>query len=269
MQQSKGEIMTSVSLGGVIVTGAARGIGLAIARNLAETGYGVVIADIDDKAGTKAAEDIKAKGGKAIYCNVDVSNRASVATSVAACEKAFGFIFAIVNNAGFNRPQLFLETTEDNWDRIMKVNALGVLIGTQEVAKALIAAGTKGKIVNTASIAGRSGDAEWAPYCASKAAVISLTQAGARALAKNGITVNAFAPGVVETELWEQLDKDLMEMGISSKPGEAMGNFAKNILLGRTSTPEDVVGTVAFLISPASNYMTGQCLMIDGGMIIQ
>ena len=120
-----------------------------------------------------------------------------------------------------------------------KVNALGVLIGPQEVAKALIAAGTKGKIVNTASIAGRSGDAEWAPYCASKAAVISLTQAGARALAKRGITVNAFAPGVVETEkLWEQLDKDLMDMGIASKPGEAMGNFAKNILLGRTSTPE-------------------------------
>jgi meso-butanediol dehydrogenase/(S,S)-butanediol dehydrogenase/diacetyl reductase len=96
-----------------------------------------------------------------------------------------------------------------------------------------------------------------------------MTQAAAKALAPDGITVNAFAPGVVRTDLWNQLDQDLMAMGVASKPGEAMENFSKNIPLGRTSTPQDVVGTVAFLISPAADYMTGQCLMIDGGMIMQ
>lgn len=261
--------MSSDNLGGVIVTGAARGIGRAIAEELSGAGYGVVIADLDEKAGSEAAAEIGKAGGKALFHKVDVSDRASVAAAVKACEAAFGFIHAIVNNAGFNRPQHFLETTEDNWDRIMTINGLGVLIGMQEAAKAMIAAGHKGKIVNTASIASRSGDAEWVPYCASKAAVVSMTQAGAKALAQHGINVNAFAPGVVRTDLWTQLDKDLMEMGISSAPGEAMDNFSKSIPLGRTSTPQDIVGTVAFLISPASDYMTGQCLMIDGGMIMQ
>ena len=261
--------MKSDSMGGIIVTGSARGIGLAIAQTLSEVGYGLVIADIDENAGGKAVTGIEAAGGNAIFFKVDVADRPSVAAAVAACEKTYGHIHAIVNNAGFNRPQHFLETTEENWDRILKVNGLGVLIGMQEAAKAMIARGHRGKIVNTASIAGRGGDAEWVPYCASKAAVISMTQAGAKALAKYGINVNAFGPGVVETELWTQLDKDLMAMGISSKPGEAMQNFSKNIPLGRTSTPKDVVGTVAFLVSPASDYMTGQCLMIDGGMVMQ
>lgn len=261
--------MSTGNLGGVVVTGSARGIGLAIAERLADTGYGVVIADIDEAAGEQAARNIEAAGGKAVSLRVDVSDRASVAASIKACEDAFGFLHAIVNNAGFNRPQRFLETSEENWDRIMKVNGLGVMIGIQEAAKAMIAAGHKGKIISTASMAGRSGFGDFAPYCASKAAVISLTQAAARALAEHGITVNAFGPGVVDTELWEQLDKDLMEMGASSRPGEAMSEFSANITLGRVSTPQDVVGTVEFLISPASDYMTGQCLMIDGGMIMQ
>ena len=261
--------MTAENLGGVVVTGAARGIGRAIAENLATTGYGIVVADIDAAAGRKAAQDIQAAGGRAHFAQTDVSDRALVAAAIRACEDRFGLLHAIVNNAGFNRPQHFLETTEDNWDRIMKINGLGVMIGMQEAAKAMIAAGHKGKIVSTASMAGRSGFGDFAPYCASKASVISLTQAAAKALSPHGITVNAFAPGVVETELWTQLDKDLMAMGVSAQPGEAMRNFAAGIPLGRTSTPRDIVGTVGFLISPASDYMTGQCLMIDGGMIMQ
>ncbi|MDH2357278.1 glucose 1-dehydrogenase [Bradyrhizobium sp. SSUT112] len=261
--------MNSENLGGVVITGAARGIGLAIAQVLARTGYGVVIADLDDAAGAKAAAEVKSNGGKALYCTVDVSDRSSVAASVKACEDTFGFIHAIVNNAGICRPQHFLDTTEENWDRIIKINGLGVLIGMQEAAKAMIAAGRKGKIVNTASVASRSGDAEWVSYCASKAAVVSMTQAGAKALATHGINVNAFAPGLVQTDLWSQTDKDLINLGVTSRPGEAMENFSKKIPLGRTSTPKDVVGTVAFLISPASDYMTGQCLMIDGGVVMQ
>ncbi len=261
--------MNQTEPGGIVVTGGAHGIGLAIAQHMATIGHGIVIADLDEAAGTAAAAGIAASGGRAIFHAVDVTDRAMVAAAVAACESAFGHIHAIVNNAGFNRPQNFLETTEENWDRIMKVNGLGVMIGIQEAAKAMIARGHKGRIVNTASIAGRSGDGQWAPYCASKAAVISLTQAGARALAAHGITVNAFAPGVVETDLWTQLDLDLIALGKASQPGEAMANFAKNIPLGRTSRTDDIVGTVAFLISPASAYMTGQCLMIDGGMVMQ
>jgi meso-butanediol dehydrogenase/(S,S)-butanediol dehydrogenase/diacetyl reductase len=261
--------MSSDEKGGVVVTGAARGIGLGIARRLAEAGYGVVIADLDETVGAKAAADIAAAGGRSLFRRVDVTDRASVAAAVAAAEEAFGFLHAIVNNAGFNRPQPFLETTEDNWEAIMRVNGLGVLIGMQEAAKAMIARGHRGKIVSTASMAGRAGFGDFAPYCASKAAVISLTQAAARTLAPHGITVNAFGPGVVETELWDRLDKDLMAMGASKEPGQAMRDFSAGIPLGRTSTPDDVAGTVLFLVSPASDYMTGQCLMIDGGMIMQ
>ena len=261
--------MNPENLGGVVVTGAARGIGLAIARSSAQKGYGVVIADIDETAGTEAAASIEAAGGRAMFRKVDVSDRASVAAAIAACEDEYGFLHAIVNNAGFNRPQPFLETSEENWNQIMSVNGLGVLIGMQEAAKAMIAKGTKGKIVSTASMAGRTGFGDFAPYCASKASVISLTQAAARALAEHGICVNAFGPGVVDTELWTQLDIDLMEMGASSRPGEAMENFSAGIPIGRVSMPEDIVGTVDFLISDASDYMTGQCLMIDGGMTLQ
>ncbi len=261
--------METTELGGVIVTGAARGIGLAIAQSAAAGGYGVVIADLDETAGQAAASAIVAQGGRAVFCKVDVADRGMVAGAVALCGQRYGHVHGMVNNAGFNRPQNFLETTEENWNQIMKVNGLGVLIGIQEAAKAMIATGRKGRIVNTASIAGRSGDGQWAPYCASKAAVISLTQAAARALAPHGINVNAFGPGVVETDLWTQLDLDLIALGVASRPGEAMENFSRNIPLGRTSRPEDIVGTVMFLLSPASAYMTGQCLMIDGGMVMQ
>ena len=255
--------------GGAIVTGAASGIGREIATALATDGFGVVVADVDQIMGQKVADEIIAAGGKAIFCKVDVTDRASVRSAVEACRKAFGHVKVMINNAGFNKPEPFLDASEEIWHKVMNVNALGVLIGSQEAAKAMIADSIKGKIINTASIAGRTGYPDWAPYCASKFAVVSLTHAGARALAKHGITVNAFAPGVVATPLWNQLDKDLMALGLSSAPGEAMESFSANILLGRVAQPKDVVGTVQFLASPASDYMTGQVLLIDGGMILQ
>jgi meso-butanediol dehydrogenase/(S,S)-butanediol dehydrogenase/diacetyl reductase len=255
---------------GAVITGAASGIGRAIAAALAADGFSVVIADLDEANGRTAAAEIGVSNqGRTIFHGVDVTDRASVGAAIEACTHQFGSIKVMVNNAGFNKPEPFLEASEDTWHKIMNVNALGVMIGMQEAAKAMIAKKTNGKIINTASIAGRTGYAEWAPYCASKFAVVALTHAGARALAANGITVNAFAPGVVATPLWEQLDKDLMAMGVSSAPGEAMDNFSKSILLGRVAQPADVVGTVRFLASPASDYMTGQVLMIDGGMILQ
>lgn len=262
--------MPSSHIGGAVVTGAASGIGRAIAAALAADGFSIVIADLDEVKGPAVAEEIAAThGGGAIFHRVDVTNRASVRAVIEVCKRHFGSIKVMVNNAGFNKPEPFLEASEEIWHKIMDVNALGVMIGIQEAGKAMIADGIKGKIINTASVAGRAGYPDFAPYCASKFAVVALTQAGARALASHGITVNAFAPGVVDTPLWTQLDKDLMAMGVGSKPGEAMENFSSSILLGRVAQPADVVGTVSFLASSASDYMTGQVLMIDGGMILQ
>ena len=134
----------------------------------------------------------------------------------------------------------------------MRNNGLGVLIGTQEAAKQMIDQGTGGKIINTASIAGRQGFDNVVPYCASKFAVVSLTQSAARDLAKHDITVTGFAPGVVNTELWDTLDKDLMELGVSERPGQAMEEFSADILRGRVARPEDITGTTTFLASPGA-----------------
>ena len=150
----------------------------------------------------------------------------------------------------------------------MNVNALGVLMGTQEAAKVMIAQGAGGKIVNTASIAGREGFPSFVPYCVSKFGVVAITQAAARALAEHDITVNAFAPGVVATPLWEQLDLDLMEIGDSEQPGQAMEDFSAGILKGRAAEPVDIAGTARFLASTDSDYMTAQVIMIDGGMVL-
>jgi meso-butanediol dehydrogenase/(S,S)-butanediol dehydrogenase/diacetyl reductase len=262
--------MAARGKGGAIVTGAASGIGKEIARGLTQDGFSVIIADVNEKLGKQTANELrKGARGDVIFHKVDVTDRKSVRAVIQKARKQFGHLRVMVNNAGFNKPEPFLEATEEIWRKILDVNALGVMIGIQEAAKAMIEDGIKGKIINTASIAGRTGFPDFAPYSASKAAVVSLTQAGARALAPNGITVNGFAPGVVATPLWEQLDKDLYAMGASKAPGEAMSSLASSILLGRVAAPTDVVGTVRFLASPASDYMTGQILVIDGGMILQ
>jgi len=255
-----------------IVTGAAQGIGRAIGEALLDEGADVCFADLN---GEKAAEAAAANeqrasegGGKVMSALVDVSKRDQVEEMIAKTVEQFGKLNVKFNNAGVNKPLNFLDVTEDNWDFIMRINGLGVLIGMQEAAKQMIKQGTGGKIINAASIAGRQGFDNIAPYCASKFAVISLTQSAARDLAKHDITVTGFAPGVVATELWETLDKDLMAIGASERPGQAMEEFSEGILMGRVATPADITGTTTFLASPASDYMTGQIVMIDGGMTL-
>ncbi len=249
-----------------IVTGAARGIGRAMGAALAEAGAKVCFADLNaDQAAAAAAT---APAGTAIPACVDVRDRASVRATIEATVEAFGRLDVMFNNAGINRPMNFLDVTEENWRGIMEVNGLGCLIGMQEAARRMIAQGGGGKIVNTASIAARQGFDNVAPYCASKWAVISLTQSGARDLAKHDITVTGFAPGVVATEMWEEVDRDLMEIGAADRPGQAMEEFSAGILKGRVARPEDVTGTTTFLASRASDYMTGQIVMIDGGMTL-
>lgn len=252
-----------------IITGAAQGIGKAIAKRLASEGAMVVIADMNaDKAET-VANEITNSGGKAISSRVDVADRQQVKAMIDLAVVKYGKLDIIFNNAGFNKPMKFLETTEENWDAILRVNALGCLICMQEAAKQMIKQGHGGKIINTTSMAGRQGYPDFAPYCASKWAVISLIQAGARELtSKHNITVNGFGPGVVATPLWEQLDKDLLDIGSSEKEGQAMADFATGILRGRVAQPEDITGTALFLASSDSDYMTGQVVMIDGGMTL-
>jgi meso-butanediol dehydrogenase / (S,S)-butanediol dehydrogenase / diacetyl reductase len=249
----------------VVVTGGASGIGAAVARGCAAEGAAVVVADLDEPAARKVADEIGDDGGRALAVRVDVADRASVAAGIGATAEHFGRLDVCFNNAGFNEPMRFLDVSEENFRRIMEVNALGVLIGTQEAARRFLAQGSGGKIVNTASIAGRTGFPDFAPYSASKAAVISLTQAAARALAPHGITVNGFAPGVVATPLWTKLDADLERIGAGDAGFDSM---ASSILLGRPAQPEDIVPTALFLAGPDSDYITGQIIPIEGGMVL-
>ena len=255
-----------------VVTGAARGIGRAIGEALLDAGADVCFADIDgDGAGEVAADNTQRArdhGGKVMAASVDVTDRGQVREMIGAVVDRFGKLDVQFNNAGVNKPMNFLEVTEENWDFIMRVNGLGVLIGMQEAAKQMIDQGTGGKIINTASIASRQGFDNVVPYCASKFAVVSLTQSAARDLAKHDITVTGFAPGVVETEMWDAVDQDLMAIGASERPGQAMEEFSADILRGRVAVPADITGTTTFLASPASDYMTGQIVMIDGGMTL-
>lgn len=249
----------------IVVTGAGSGIGAAIARGLAAEGANAVLADRDLAAAERVAERIRAEGGQALALQLDVTERSTVRDAVTATVERFGRLDGWFNNAGMNSPMPFLEITEENFERIMRVNAIGVLIGVQEAAKQFLAQGGGGKIVNTASIAGRTGFPSFAPYSASKAAVISLTQAAARDLAQHGITVNGFAPGVVATPLWTKLDADLAAMGAADAGFDSM---ADDILLGRPAQPEDIVPTALFLASSDSDYITGQIVAIEGGMIL-
>ena len=255
-----------------IVTGAAQGIGRAIGEALLDEGADVCFGDINGKMAEEASnanQDRAAKnGGKVTWAQVDVTKRDQVREMIAKAVAAFGKIDVKFNNAGINKPMNFLDVTEDNWRSIMEVNGLGVLIGMQEAARQMIAQGSGGKIVNTASIASRQGFDNVAPYCASKWAVVSLTQSAARDLARHNITVTGFAPGVVATEMWEEVDRDLMNIGAAERPGQAMEEFASGILKGRVAKPADITGTTTFLASADSDYMTGQIVMIDGGMVL-
>ena len=240
-----------------IVTGAAQGIGRAIGEALLDEGAHVCFADINaDKVAAVAkanAARAAAGGAQVTHAAVDVTDRA---------------LDVMFNNAGVNKPMNFLDVTEENWNFIMGINGLGCMIGMQEAARQMIEQGGGGKIVNTASVASRQGFDNVAPYCASKWAVVSLTQSGARDLAKHDITVTGFAPGVVATEMWEQVDQDLMGIGAATRPGQAMEEFSAQILRGRVAKPADITGTTTLLASRDSDYMTGQIIMIDGGMTL-
>ncbi len=264
--------MTGVSGRSCIVTGAAQGIGRAIGEALVAEGANVCFADINSNKVAEVADANVARaadiGCSVAHAAVDVTDREQVKAMIAHAVESFGRLDVKFNNAGVNKPMNFLDVTEENWNFIMGINGLGCMIGMQEAARQMIVQGGGGKIINTASIASRQGFDNVAPYCASKWAVVSLTQSGARDLAKHDITVTGFAPGVVATEMWEQVDQDLVDIGAAERPGQAMEEFSSEILRGRVARPEDITGTTTFLASRASDYMTGQIVMIDGGMTL-
>lgn len=251
----------------VIITGAGSGMGRAFALGLAREGATVGVLDLRADAADAVCQELDDQGLKGIALSADVSNRDEVSAAFDLFVDRFGGLDVLFNNAGFNVPMQLMDVTEENWHSIMDVNGLGTLIGIQEGARRMIPR-RQGKIINTSSIAGRQGFPSFAPYCASKFAVNALTQAAARAFAPHNITCNAFAPGVVDTPLWAKLDEDLMSIGDSERPGQAMEDFASGILRGRVATEDDILGTALYLASDDSNYLTGQVIMIDGGMVL-
>ncbi len=252
----------------VVVTGGAGGIGSAACRAIAAEGGKVVVADLDGDAAKAVAEEITADGGSATSIGVDVTDRAQVRAMVQAAVEAFGALNVIFNNAGMNRPRSFLDVDEANFDEIVRVNTWGVIVCTQEAARQMIAQGGGGKIINTGSIASRQGYWEFVPYCVAKFGTLAVTQATARGLIEHGITVNAFAPGVVDTPMWVGLNEDIRT--ITDQPADAnpMQEFATNTLIGRPASPAELAPFLVYLASSESDYMTGQMYMVDGGQIL-
>lgn len=257
----------------VLITGAAQGMGAAVAKNYAAQGAKVCLGDVNTDGVAQVAQEITDAGGVATHVRLDVASEADAAAAVAHTVAEFGSINVLVNNAGINKPLFFLDITRENWQRIMDVNAWGTLNCMQAAARQMKAQGKQDypyKIIDVGSILSREAFDDVVVYSASKHAVLAMIKGGAKALIEHNITVNGYAPGVVRTELWEQLDRDLVAIGKFQKLGESMDSLAENmILMKRYSYPEDVVGTAAFLASADSDYMTGQLIMIDGGMVIQ
>ncbi len=247
-----------------IVTGGAQGMGRAIAWRLAQEGADVVVADLRQEGAQQVVEEIVGAGGRGLAVAVDVRRQEQVQAMVDAATGRFGGLDVLVNNAGVGKIIPFLETTEQDWDFMFDVNCKGLLWCSQAASRVMIAQGRGGRIINLASQAGRRGEALVLAYCASKAAVISMTQSMALALAEHQITVNAIAPGIVDTPFWVEVDKQFARL-LNVPEGEPKRRFTATIPLGRIEQPEDVAGVAAFLASADAGYITQQCLNVDGG----
>jgi meso-butanediol dehydrogenase / (S,S)-butanediol dehydrogenase / diacetyl reductase len=249
-----------------LVTGAGRGIGKAIALRLARDGFDIGLVDVREESTRGVRGEVEAIGRRAHTVTADVGERDSVRAAVREVSEALGGFDVMVNNAGIAQVQPILDVTPEEVEQIERVNINGVLWGIQAAAAAFIARGTKGKIINAASIAGHEGFAMLGVYSATKFAVRGLTQAAAKELASHGITVNAYCPGVVGTDMWVEIDERFAELTGAAK-GATYDQYVGGIALGRAQTPEDVAAFVSCLAGPDSDYMTGQAPLIDGGLV--
>lgn len=243
------------------ITGAARGIGFEFAKAYVREGARVAIADINIERAQSAAAEI---GDAAIAVEIDVSNQESIDRAVALAADALGGIDILINNAALFSAAPIVEVTRADYDCTFHVNVAGTFFTMQAVAKHMIARGKGGKIINMASQAGRRGEALVSVYCATKAAVISLTQSAGLNLIEHGINVNAIAPGVVDGEHWDGVDAFFAKYE-NKAPGQKKKEVGESVPFGRMGIAEDLTGMAIFLATDEAKYIVAQCYNVDGG----
>ncbi|MBS1205607.1 MAG: diacetyl reductase [Proteobacteria bacterium] len=249
-----------------LVTGAGQGIGRGIALRLAKDGASLMLVDVKREGLDAVAAEVKALGRQVATFVADIADREQVYEAVNQAESQLGGFDIIVNNAGIAQVQALADVTPEEVDRIMRINVQGTLWGIQAAAKKFIDRKQKGKIINACSIAGHDGFALLGIYSATKFAVRALTQTAAKEYASRGITVNAYCPGIVGTGMWTEIDKRFSEI-TGAAIGETWKKYVEGIALGRAETPDDVASLVSYLAGPDSDYVTGQSILIDGGIV--
>lgn len=252
-----------------IVTGAGRGIGRAIALRLAQEGCQVTVADLDGGTAAQVADEVRALGGQALPLQVDVTRKKEVQQMVSQTGDQLGNLRILVNNAGIGAIAPLLETDEETWDALMNVNAKSVLLCSQAAARQMIDQGGGGRIINNASGAGKIAPGKSMPlgaYAASKHAVVALTKQMGLELSDHGILVNCVCAGIVDTPMWDLIDRET-----AARQGAPVGSIkaqaVAGVPLGRIQQPEDVANLVAFLASADAGYMTGQTYNVSGGLL--
>jgi NAD(P)-dependent dehydrogenase (short-subunit alcohol dehydrogenase family) len=246
-----------------VVTGGGGGIGAAICRALAAEGAPVAVCDARRDAAEAVAAEIRGRGGNARAWCFDVTDRAGVEKAAGEVETAFGTLSIWVNNAGISRIVPFLDCTDETWDATIAVNCKGAFIGCQAAIRRMLPR-RSGSVINMSSQSGKTGNSHYAAYCASKFAVIGLTQSLAVEFAKSGVRINAVCPGVVFTPLWDGMVDDYARKR-DMRPEDVKPYLESRVPMGRLCAPEDVARAVVFLAGDDASYLTGQALNVAGG----